>query len=332
MERIVIYASEIAKLIRCTDFARNDIANTVETIWKRNRPHTYKSNNARKMVRNINSLIYQNRVNEQIETKSTMTVDDMKEVSESYKTIVELKESRDKAELKDIISSLLNNNHMSENEKNDLIKDIVKESELVLSDDNKPILERIDESKLKDKKHIIDYYDGMARKALGSVEESNVPELYRKKTGRHILENNTKTFQKKYKTAKDYHFEIRGKIDGLVTKFDEKQKPYHTLIEIKNRTNSLFNRIPFYEKIQLEFYLKMLNLEEAELVERLSDNINVLSYSRNEDTYRKTLKSLSKSIDFIVELWSDPEKIISYHNLSLDERNEYLNSNMPKTC
>lgn len=325
-ERIIIYASEIAKLTRCTEFARNDIANTVENIWKRNRPQTYRSSNARKMVRGINQFINQNTV--KVSGDSGMSLEDMKEVSNSYKTMVSLKEMREKEDVTTSVSSILKNEHLSKSEQRELINAIIKSSDLSVNPEG-DVLEAIQKAELKDKKQIESYYDGMARKALGSAEEANVQTLYQKKTGKMIQENNSETFQKSYKTAKGYHFVIRGKIDGLVTDFDKKRRPFVKLIEIKNRTNNLFGAIPFYEKIQLEFYLKVLELENAELIERLRDDMNIIPYTRNEELYVKMLKALSRSIDFMIDLWSDSQKIREYQIMESNERNEYLNKNMP---
>lgn len=330
-DRIIIYASEIAKLTRCTDFARNDIANTIENIWKRNRPQTYRSSNARKMVRGINQFINQNTV--KVSGDSGMSIEDMKEVSNSYKTMVSLKEMREQEDVSTSISSILKNGHLTKSEQKELIDAIISGSDLdinsIQSTEPENVLESIQKAELKDKKQISSYYDGMARKALGSAEEANVQTLYQKKTGKMIQENNSETFQKSYKTAKGYHFVIRGKIDGLVTDFDKKRRPFVKLVEIKNRTNNLFGAIPFYEKIQLEFYLKVLELENAELIERLRDDMNIIPYTRNDELYVKMLKALSRSVDFMIELWSDPQKIREYQIMSSDERNEYLNKNMP---
>jgi hypothetical protein len=328
-EIIIIYASEIAKLTRCTDFARKDIANTFETIWKRNRPQTYRSSNARKMVAGINQFINKNTVKVE-SSSSNMTIEDMKEVSNSYKTMVTLKEMNEKEEISREICGILQNTQLNKSEQTELINAVVGSSELKVGNfDTDTVLDVIKESELKDKDHVMSYYDGMAKKALGSAEEATAQTLYTKKTKKTIHESNSQTFQKKYKTAKNFHFEVRGKIDGLVTDFDEKHRPFIKLVEIKNRTNNLFGGIPYYEKIQLEFYLKVLGLERAELVERLRDEINILPYVRNEELYIKTLKALSRAVDFMIDMWSDAKKIREYQMLSTDERNDYLNKNMP---
>lgn len=55
---------------------------------------------------------------------------------------------------------------------------------------------------------------------------------------------------------------VGGKIDAI----DEEGK---LLIEIKNRVNRLFYRVPFYEQVQVQAYLELLDLEEGILVECL---------------------------------------------------------------
>jgi hypothetical protein len=55
---------------------------------------------------------------------------------------------------------------------------------------------------------------------------------------------------------------VGGKIDAI----DEDRT---LLIEIKNRVNRLFYRIPFYEQVQVQTYLHLLNLDKGVLVECL---------------------------------------------------------------
>lgn len=55
---------------------------------------------------------------------------------------------------------------------------------------------------------------------------------------------------------------VGGKIDAI-------DKDRTLLIEIKNRVNRLFYRVPFYEQIQVQAYLELLGLEKGVLVECL---------------------------------------------------------------
>lgn len=55
---------------------------------------------------------------------------------------------------------------------------------------------------------------------------------------------------------------VGGKIDAI----DEDRT---LLIEVKNRVNRLFYRVPFYEQVQVQAYLHLLDLDQAVLVECL---------------------------------------------------------------
>ena len=134
---------------------------------------------------------------------------------------------------------------------------------------------------------------------------------------------------KKYNTKSGKRFDIRGKIDGLATYFDENGKPRTKLVEIKNRTQRLFGGIPRYERIQLCFYLHFMDLEESELVERYRQDILIHPFKKDEKLYKQARVATSRCVEFLIDMWSNVEKIRHYQSLSTDERNEFLNKNMP---
>lgn len=328
---VIIYASEIAKIIRCTDFARKDIAATFETIWKRLRPETYQSSDTRKTVREINQFVKQTAV---VVPITQMTPDDVDEMSKAYKAVVDLKELDEREILTGQVASILES-ELPEPEKINTIKDIICQS-TVLDTSNiiqneittETVLDHVRNLRIRDKDDILNYYESVARKTMGTCEESTVQDLYRQMTGKEIQENNTKTLSQKYRTRKGIRFEIRGKIDGMVIVYDG-QKPFIRLVEIKNRSNRLFGEIPRYERIQLCFYLHFLELDEAELVERYKNQINIIPFSQNDALYKSSLKALSRSIDFMVEFWNDAKRVSEYKKMSLVERTKYLNDKLP---
>lgn len=59
-----------------------------------------------------------------------------------------------------------------------------------------------------------------------------------------------------------FPWHVGGKIDAI----DDNRT---LLIEVKNRVNRLFFRVPFYEQVQVQTYLHLLDLEHAVLVECL---------------------------------------------------------------
>lgn len=63
-------------------------------------------------------------------------------------------------------------------------------------------------------------------------------------------------------TCRGVPWYVGGKIDAI-------NEDRTLLIEIKNRVNRLFNRVPFYEVIQVQTYLHLLGVEKGALVECL---------------------------------------------------------------
>ena len=56
---------------------------------------------------------------------------------------------------------------------------------------------------------------------------------------------------------------VGGKIDAIA-------RDKSVLVEIKNRVNRLFYRVPFYEVVQVQTYLELLNMDKGVLVECLN--------------------------------------------------------------
>lgn len=115
---------------------------------------------------------------------------------------------------------------------------------------------------------------------------------------------------------------VGGKIDAIN---DQRT----LLIEIKNRVNRLFYRVPFYEQVQVQAYLHLLDLERAVLIECLKTRtkpggeedfqhpppdrdagpcttINVIQIKRDRDLWhREIVPKLSGFVDFLGRIMSD---------------------------
>ena len=106
-----------------------------------------------------------------------------------------------------------------------------------------------------------------------------------------------------------FPWHVGGKIDAI----DDKKT---LLIEIKNRVNRLFYRVPFYEQVQVQAYLHLLDLDRGVLVECLKtrDNeediladtaaarttVNVIPIKRDRDLWeREIVPKLSGFVDFL---------------------------------
>jgi len=79
----------------------------------------------------------------------------------------------------------------------------------------------------------------------------------------------------------DTRYVIVGKIDRI----EERPDGSKVLVEIKNRTNRLFNSVPEYEFIQIQVYLQMLGLVHARLVEQYNNQVKSHEVNRDEETW-----------------------------------------------
>lgn len=135
-------------------------------------------------------------------------------------------------------------------------------------------------------------------KKRGIRNESKIINTYSKRNKTTVTDNNLTLYKLPLieinKDDKLYKFVITAKIDGIEN---------DTLIEIKNRRNRLFGKIPEYEQVQLEIYLRILKLNTAKLIENYNDTTNEHLYNCNDNlwNYIKTeLESFSyKLIDNI---------------------------------
>lgn len=104
-----------------------------------------------------------------------------------------------------------------------------------------------------------------------------------------------------------FEYFIGGKIDGVT-------KDRKILVEIKNRVNRLFGKLPSYEMIQVQTYLHLLNLDKAFLVECLrskegnvvADNVNCITVNRDRAYFEiEILPRLEGFVNFVVHLIHD---------------------------
>ena len=78
-----------------------------------------------------------------------------------------------------------------------------------------------------------------------------------------LQDNNNHTFHLGCGEVGKVKWGLVGKVDGFSG---------GRLVEVKNRKNKLFGRVPNYEKVQLQIYMKMVGVEEATLVESFTDS------------------------------------------------------------
>ena len=102
-------------------------------------------------------------------------------------------------------------------------------------------------------------------------------------------------------TIKGTRYEIVGRID----RYHNKDDGTKTLVEIKNRTRGLFNKVRLYEMVQVQTYLQMTGMPDARLVEQFNDVRK--SYCIEKDQASRDNNILPKLIEFCKAL---------HHNMS----------------
>lgn len=96
----------------------------------------------------------------------------------------------------------------------------------------------------------------------------------------------------------DARFVITGKIDRI----EEHEDGTRTLVEIKNRTNRLFNKVVEYEMVQVQVYLQMLGLVRARLVEQYNTQVKSHDVTRDDEMWDDVI--LPGLVAFCEELYN----------------------------
>jgi hypothetical protein len=89
---------------------------------------------------------------------------------------------------------------------------------------------------------------------------------------------------------------IVGKIDRVEYLPDGSK----VLVEIKNRTRKLFRAVYPSENIQIQTYLKMLDLDRAKLIEQFNNETNTMIVERDDDFWEDVI--LPGMVEFCREL------------------------------
>ena len=80
-------------------------------------------------------------------------------------------------------------------------------------------------------------------------------------------------------------YEIVGRID----RYQLKEDGTKSLVEIKNRTKGLFNKVRVYEMIQVQAYLAMTGMKEARLIEQYNNERRSYLIEKDEDSWVDTI-------------------------------------------
>jgi hypothetical protein len=91
-------------------------------------------------------------------------------------------------------------------------------------------------------------------------------------------------FKKKIVTDLGVKLTIGGKVDGIASIFSRKTESGRekVLVEIKNRQNRFFDKVPLYENIQVQIYLWILNLDKCYFIQRFNGKNKKTKISRDQ--------------------------------------------------
>ena len=165
----------------------------------------------------------------------------------------------------------------------------------------------ITNDELENKKQILcKLVSSFTNKGFGSHNEKSAILIYKNLTNYDVIEQQNIVLARIKKASHqnlNTEWFIKGKIDGVAIKDDNK-----ILIEIKNRTKTLFGELKDYEKPQIQMYLKLMELEKGHLVEHLKNDINE---NENKHTNKHTN---------IIEVSYEPE----YCKLVIDRLKKFI--------
>lgn len=85
---------------------------------------------------------------------------------------------------------------------------------------------------------------------------------------------------------KGTEYQIVGRID----RYQLKEDGTKVLVEIKNRTKGLFNKVRIYEMIQVQTYLQMLGLQDARLVEQFNQERKHYLIERDQKSWDENIQ------------------------------------------
>ena len=114
-------------------------------------------------------------------------------------------------------------------------------------------------------------------KQVGCKKETENINTYEQKVNKKVESRNSKLHYLTVDELGPCKVTLVGKIDGKTSD--------NILIESKNRQNRLFNHIPVYEKIQMEIYMRMIDVTKGQLVENYKNQQLIHDYERDDELW-----------------------------------------------
>jgi hypothetical protein len=131
-------------------------------------------------------------------------------------------------------------------------------------------------------------------------------------------------YKKELGSVNGYNVSIGGKIDAINTSRS-------LIIEIKNRINRLFWRVPRYEFVQVQCYLNLVGVDNGCLVECLQRDtcsVNVIPIEKDAHQWDIIVRHVRAFVDFYTTLLHDEKVQDAY--LGSKRRNSFISTYMQR--
>tara|TARA_Y100000590_G_scaffold354721_1_gene408100 strand:- start:1274 stop:2134 length:861 start_codon:yes stop_codon:yes gene_type:complete len=157
----------------------------------------------------------------------------------------------------------------------------------------------------EEKAEITKSVKSLANTNFGLKFENVGLQKYFKENKELIVESKT-FFKKKIIENDQFEVYIGGRVDGLC--YDYTGLLYK-IVEVKNRIYKLFYKLRDYEKIQCHIYMKLLDLNDTDLVECFKDDdvkINVIEVKFDNLFYENEIEArLFNFINYLIDIIDD---------------------------
>jgi hypothetical protein len=152
------------------------------------------------------------------------------------------------------------------------------------------------------KKYIKKYEERINNIENGLNNESKIIDLYQSMKNVTIKDNNKKSYvlfiNKNYEKILYYTPRIVGYIDGIVENKNDKY-----IVEIKNRQNKIFEKIPEYEIIQIIIYMKLTNIYKCHHIEKYKDDLKTEIISFDEKIWNTIEEKIIDFVDYFEKIY-----------------------------
>jgi len=129
-------------------------------------------------------------------------------------------------------------------------------------------------------------------KQKGNAREKEGLDTHEEKHRVRLTRRNDTLYKKTFSTSKGNTYTLRGKIDG----YDEETD---TVVDMKNRANRFFKKLPDYEACQLRCYMDMLGASKGQLIQRYRGKVQTLATLDSDlEAWKEIRDQLDDFVDF----------------------------------